>query len=50
MQSIMPYSSATRIGGEVVGRVMPIWTIATSRPLVCLARTLPIKFGLGMKP
>ncbi len=50
MQSSMPYSSATRMGGEVVGSVMPIWTMATSRPLVCLASTLPIRLGLGMKP
>ena len=50
MQSSMPYSSAMRIGGEVVGRVMPICTMATSRSLVCLASTLPMRFGLGMNP
>ena len=50
MQSIIPYSSATRTGGVVVGSVIPIWTMATSRSFVSLASTLPIRFGLGMNP
>ena len=50
MQSIMAYSSATRIGGFVVGSVEPICTMATSRPLVARARTEPIRLGPGMNP
>ena len=50
MVSNMPYSSATRVGGLVVGRVEPICTTATSIPLVARARTEPIRLGLGMKP
>ena len=48
--SIMPYSSATRVGGFVVGSVEPICTMATSIPLVARASTDPMRFGLGMKP
>src|SRR6516162_9906924 len=50
MQSSMAYSSATRIGGFEVGSVAPICTIATFEPLVSFASTLPMMFGLGMKP
>src|ERR1700682_530438 len=50
MQSSIAYSSATRIGGFDVGSVAPICTMATSRPFVPLASTLPIRLGLGMKP
>ena len=50
MQSSIAYSSATRMGGFDVGRVEPIWTMATLEPWVSFARTLPIRFGLGMKP
>ena len=50
MVSSMPYSSATRVGGLVVGRVEPIWTTATSMPLVARAMTEPIRLGFGMKP
>ena len=50
MQSSMAYSSATRIGGFEVGRVAPICTMATGIPLVALASTLPMRFGLGMNP
>jgi hypothetical protein len=46
----MAYSSATRIGGFEVGSVAPICTIATFEPLVSFASTLPMMFGLGMKP
>ena len=38
------------MGGFDVGRVDPIWTMATFVPWVSLASTLPIRFGLGMKP
>ena len=50
MQSSIAYSSATRIGGFEVGSVAPIWTMATGLPLVALASTLPMMFGLGMNP
>ena len=50
MQSSMAYSSATRTGGVVVGKVIPICTMAVSMPLVSFASTLPIRLGLGMKP
>jgi hypothetical protein len=50
MQSSIAYSSATRIGGFAVGRVEPIWTMATFVPWVSFASALPIRFGLGMKP
>jgi hypothetical protein len=50
MQSSIAYSSATRSGGLEVGRVAPICTIATSVPFVARASTLPMRFGLGMKP
>ena len=50
MQSSIAYSSATRMGGLEVGKVAPICTMATSRPLVPRASTLPMRFGLGMKP
>ena len=50
MQSSMAYSSATRMGGLDVGRVAPIWTMATRLPFVALASTAPMMFGLGMKP
>jgi hypothetical protein len=50
MQSSIAYSSATRIGGFEVGSVAPICTIATFEPLVSFASTLPMMFGLGMKP
>ena len=50
MQSSIAYSSATRIGGLVVGSVAPICTIAVFIPLVARASTEPITLGLGMKP
>lgn len=50
MQSSIAYSSATRMGGFDVGSVAPICTIATFVPFVALASTLPMRFGLGMKP
>src|SRR5215813_11451154 len=50
MQSSIAYSSATRIGGFEVGSVAPICTFATFEPLVSFASTLPMMFGLGMKP
>jgi hypothetical protein len=50
MQSSIAYSSATRIGGLEVGSVAPICTMATLLPCVPRASTLPIRFGLGMKP
>jgi hypothetical protein len=50
MQSSIAYSSATRMGGFDVGSVAPICTMATLEPLVALASTAPMMFGLGMKP
>ncbi len=50
MQSSIAYSSATRMGGFCVGRVAPIWTMATGRSFVALASTAPMMLGLGMKP
>jgi hypothetical protein len=50
MQSSIPYSSATRMGGFDVGRVEPICTTATFIPWVSLARALPMRLGLGMNP
>jgi hypothetical protein len=50
MQSSMAYSSATRIGGCVEGKVEPICTTAHCMPFVARASTDPIKLGLGIKP
>jgi hypothetical protein len=38
------------MGGFDVGRVDPIWTMATFVPWVSFASALPMRFGLGMKP
>ena len=45
MQSSIAYSSATRIGGFVVGSVAPICTSATFIPLVARASAEPIRLG-----
>ena len=50
MQSRMAYSSAMRVGGEVEGKVEPIWMMAVLSPFVSFASTEPMRLGFAMKP